>query len=102
MPDATDEAGGLNPYPDRNKTMRITLRCPHCKGRVTARTSRELSRTMREIVFMCEDAECAHSFVAQLEAVRTLSPSAKPDPAIALPISEHVRERVMKQMQLIV
>ncbi|WP_092006205.1 ogr/Delta-like zinc finger family protein [Paraburkholderia lycopersici] len=81
--------------------MRITLRCPHCNGRATARTSRELSRTMREIVFMCEDPECAHSYVAQLEAVRTLSPSAKPDPAVLLPISPHVRERVMQQMQLV-
>jgi hypothetical protein len=82
--------------------MRITLRCPHCTFRVTARTSRELSRTMREITFMCEDPECAHSFVAHLEAIRTLSPSAKPDPAIDLPLSPHVRERVMQQMQLIV
>jgi hypothetical protein len=81
--------------------MRITLRCPHCRSRVVARTSRELSLTMREIVFVCMDYECGHTFVAQLEAVRTLSPSGKPDPEIGLPLSPHVRERVMRQLQLL-
>jgi hypothetical protein len=44
---------------------------------------------------------CGHTFVANLEAVRTLSPSAMPNPAIALPISMHVKERVMQQLQLL-
>ncbi|MBR8055646.1 ogr/Delta-like zinc finger family protein [Burkholderia vietnamiensis] len=82
--------------------MRITLRCPHCRARTIARTSRELSETMREIVFVCTDYDCGHTFVSQLEAVRTLSPSAKPNPGIGLPISPHVRERVMQQLQLLV
>ncbi|MFT4432066.1 ogr/Delta-like zinc finger family protein [Caballeronia sp. 15715] len=81
--------------------MRITLSCPHCRSRVIARTSRELSPTMREITFVCFDHECGHTFVAQLEAVRTLSPSAKPNPLVGLPMSPHVRERVMSQLQLI-
>ncbi|BCB23182.1 transcriptional regulator [Burkholderia phage FLC5] len=81
--------------------MRITLACPHCRSRVIARTSRELSTTMREIVFVCVDYTCGHTFVAQLEAVRTLSPSAKPNEAISLPLSPHVKERVMKQLQLL-
>jgi len=56
---------------------------------------------MREIVFVCNDYMCGHTFVAQLEAVRTLSPSAKPNPAIDLPLSPYVRERVMSQLQLL-
>jgi hypothetical protein len=56
---------------------------------------------MREIVFVCVDYTCGHTFVANLEAVRTLSPSAKPNPAIGLPISKHVRDRVMQQLQLL-
>lgn len=81
--------------------MRITLSCPHCRSRVIARTSRELTTTLREITFMCMNAMCGHTFVANLEAVRTLSPSAMPNPAIALPISMHVKERVMQQLQLL-
>jgi hypothetical protein len=81
--------------------MRITLSCPHCRSRVIARTSRELTSTLREIVFVCLDYTCGHTFVANLEAVRTLSPSAKPNSAIGLPISKHVKERVMQQLQLL-
>ncbi|HDR8929189.1 TPA: ogr/Delta-like zinc finger family protein [Burkholderia vietnamiensis] len=82
--------------------MRFTIDCPHCKGRVIARSSRYMSITLREIVFVCRDPECGHTFVANLEAVRTLSPSAKPNEAIRLPLSPHVKERVMKQLQLLV
>ena len=82
-------------------SMRITIKCPHCKARAVARTSRELSPTMREIVYACDDPECGHTFVAQLEAVRTLSPSAKPRKNILLPISAEVRAAVMMQMSLL-
>lgn len=82
-------------------SLRITIRCPHCKARAIARSSRELSATMREIVYACLDPECGHTYVAQLEAVRTLSPSAKPKNDIRLPISQHIRVRVMEQMELL-
>ena len=61
--------------------------CPHCKGTTKARTSRGLSATLRELIYQCNDPECSYSFVVQAEAVRTLSPSGKPDPAINLPLS---------------
>jgi len=61
--------------------------CPHCKGRAKTRTSRGLSPTLRELIYQCEDPECSYSFVVQAEAVRTLSPSGKPDPSINLPQS---------------
>lgn len=82
-------------------SMRVTIRCPHCESRAIARSSRELSITMREIVYQCLDVECGHTYVAQLEVVRTLSPSAKPKPAVRLPISPHVRQRVMEQLELL-
>lgn len=82
-------------------SLRITIRCPHCKARAIARSSRELSATMREIVYACLDPECGHTYVAQLEAVRTLSPSAKPQSEVRLPISQHTRVRVMEQMELL-
>ncbi|MFP6558130.1 ogr/Delta-like zinc finger family protein [Paraburkholderia sp. B3] len=80
--------------------MRITIRCPHCGTRPIARTSREMSGTLRELTYMCQDPECGHTYVANLEIVRTLSPSAKPNPAIRIPFSPHVRERIMKQLEL--
>lgn len=82
-------------------SMRITIRCPHCNSRAIARSSRELSATMREIVFMCIDPECGHTYAANLEVVRTLSPSAKPKKEVRLPISAHVRQRVMEQLDLL-
>lgn len=82
-------------------SLRITIRCPHCRARTVARSSRELSSTMREIVYQCVDTDCGHTYVAQLEAVRTLSPSAKPNMDIRLPISQHVRARIMEQMDLL-
>ncbi|WP_111935860.1 ogr/Delta-like zinc finger family protein [Paraburkholderia bryophila] len=81
--------------------MRIRTLCPHCRELAIARTSREVSRTMKEIIYQCTDAECSHSFVVMHEAVRTLSPSAKPSAAVSLPISQHTRDRVMKQLELI-
>lgn len=66
---------------------RMMFLCPHCKGKTKTRTSRGLSPTLRELIYQCEDPECSYSFVVQAEAVRTLSPSGKPDPSINLPQS---------------
>ena len=79
----------------------ISIRCPHCDSRSIARTSRQLSATLREIFFQCLDVECGHTYVANLEVVRTISPSAKPKTAIRLPISPHARQRVMEQLELL-
>lgn len=70
-----------------------TFFCPHCKGRAKTRTSRGLSPTLRELICQCDDPECSYSFVVQAEAVRTLSPSGKPDPAINLPQSPLAQAR---------
>lgn len=81
--------------------MRFIIRCPHCQSRAIARTSREQSRTLREITYQCTDVECGHTYVANLEVVRTLSPSGKPDLALRLPISEQAVALLTRQLSLI-
>ncbi|MGB1763782.1 ogr/Delta-like zinc finger family protein [Alloalcanivorax xenomutans] len=68
------------------------MKCPHCRANAWARTSRELSPLLREIYYQCSDVECGHTWVATLEASRTLSPSAKANPAISktLPSSQWI------------
>jgi predicted RNA-binding Zn-ribbon protein involved in translation (DUF1610 family) len=80
--------------------MRITIRCPHCQSYAVARSSRELSITLREITYQCTRPECGHTYISNLEVVRTLSPSAMPRDGVTLPISEHTKARVMQQLDL--
>jgi hypothetical protein len=65
--------------------------CPHCKSAASARTSKPLSPLYREVTYQCRNLRCGHVFVAGLEALRTLSPSALPDPDIDLPFARHIR-----------
>jgi hypothetical protein len=81
--------------------MRILTKCPHCQTRAVARTARQMSSTMKEIYYQCLDVTCGHTFVVSHEVIRTLSPSAKPSADVRLPFSQNVRERVMRQMELI-
>lgn len=68
----------------------LSTHCPHCRHRAVARTSREMSITMREITFVCKNLQCGHIWVATLEAARTVSPSAIPNLAVRLPLSPHI------------
>ncbi len=61
--------------------------CPHCLAPAEIRTSRAISRTVREYYHHCTDPECGHTFVSHWSVVRTLSPSNAPHPAVHLPIS---------------
>ena len=70
--------------------------CPHCKASSEIRTGRMVSATMRESIYQCTNVECGHTFVATTEIVRTLSPSATPDPTVNLPLSTHVRRDMMR------
>ncbi|ROT46095.1 ogr/Delta-like zinc finger family protein [Pusillimonas sp. NJUB218] len=67
-------------------SKRIGMRCPHCGNRAQIRTSIEQSPTMRDVYFLCENLTCGHSWVATLEAVRTIAPSGMPNPKVDLPI----------------
>ncbi len=55
-----------------------------------------MSRTMREITYRCENDECGHVYVATLEVVRTIVPSAVPNPDVSIPLSPAVQQRLEK------
>lgn len=78
----------------RNEGTRMP--CLHCKAQAEIRTSRMLSDSMRESTYQCTNVECGHTFVAVTEVVRTLVPSATPDPSVTLPLSTHVRRGLMR------
>ncbi|WP_061942221.1 ogr/Delta-like zinc finger family protein [Collimonas pratensis] len=69
----------------------ISIPCPHCHHRVRAANSHTMSDMMMEITYMCKNPECGHIFVAGLEVLRTLSPSAIPDPSVHIQLSKHAR-----------
>ncbi len=66
----------------------LGMNCPHCRARAQVRASTELTPTLRQVYFLCTNLACAHSWVATLEAERTIAPSGLPNPAINLPIME--------------
>lgn len=82
-------------------SLRIVIRCPHCKSRAIARNSREMSDTLREITYQCDNVECGHTYVANLEVVRTLSPSAIPANGLVLHMSPVTQRRIMQQLELL-
>lgn len=71
----------------------MRLKCPHCGGRAHIRTSRDLSEKTRELKIQCLNVDCAHSWVAILEAVRTIAPSMTPNPEVHIPLSQHTRDQ---------
>ena len=70
---------------------RVRINCPHCQAPAKARTSKSLSPIYREITYQCTNVHCGHTYVAGLEIVRTLSPSAIPNAAIDIPLSPHMQ-----------
>lgn len=61
----------------------MKINCPHCSSVALIRTSRPVSRFTRELYCQCSNLNCAHTFVALTEVVRTLAPSNTPDPEVA-------------------
>lgn len=80
----------------RLKNEGTRMACPHCDAQAEIRTSRMVSKTMRELIYACTDMECGHTFVATTEIQRTLSPSAKPNPRVNLPLSTHVQRDMLR------
>lgn len=66
----------------------LGMNCPHCRKRAQVRTSNEITLTMREVYFLCTNIVCGHSWVAVIEATRTISPSGIPNPKVNLPVLE--------------
>lgn len=71
--------------------MRFTICCPICRTRAVSRTSRELSLTLREITFRCDNDLCGHVYVANLEVVRSVVQSALSNPEVNIPLSPRAR-----------
>lgn len=59
--------------------------CPHCNGPCRTLKTKQIAPTYREITLMCMDDDCGHTFVASLTPVRTITPSATPNPEIRIP-----------------
>lgn len=75
----------------------MRIKCPHCKGTARIRTSRVISDLTKDLYCQCENVMCGHTFVASVETVRTISPSATPDPLINLQIGKQQGDSVPKQ-----
>jgi hypothetical protein len=76
---------------DQHANGRMPMNCPHCKSPAIIRTSRRVSVLVREIYYQCTNVVCGHTFKATIEIIKTISPSAMPDPAIAAQLSPHPR-----------
>lgn len=73
--------------PIKTRNSNIFIRCPHCEDKACVRDSRQESRIVRYMLCQCTNVFCGHTFVAHLEAVRTIAPSATPHAEVQLPMS---------------
>lgn len=74
--------------------MRLT--CPHCMEHAYTRTSYPMTNLTRESIFVCKNVQCGHVFSALTEITKTISPSAIPNSAVQLPMSTHIRRKVLQ------
>jgi hypothetical protein len=78
------------------RRVRLGFVCWHCESRAVIRNQRWMSKTSMELSYACSNADCGHTFVCVIEAVRTLSPSAYPaPPGVVVPISSHVQRTAL-------
>lgn len=78
----------------------MPCRCPHCRAGADVRTSRSISPTFRQTEYSCSDARCGHTFMVFAQAVRTLSPSGRPDPGVYLPIGRETRDAIANHLTM--
>lgn len=62
----------------------MSMPCPHCSATAYVRSSRLMSPISKEMYYQCSNLECGHTFVGVTEVVRTLSPSACPNPSVQI------------------
>lgn len=77
----------LTALPERRSSHTGKARCPHCDSTAVVRSSRRLSPIYREQIMQCTNAHCGHTYVVGAEVLRTLSPSATPNPDVDIPLS---------------
>lgn len=75
----------------------MRLRCPHCHTLSTVRTSETLSDTVTWMYLQCNDINCGHTWRVDAAASVTISPSARPNPRVNLPMSQHVARQGLRE-----
>ena len=73
----------------------MQVNCPHCGGLSLIRTSKQLSKLVREANCQCKNLACGHTFIANVEVVRTISPAAFPDPLIDAELKQSAQSKVL-------
>ena len=68
---------------------RQETKCPHCGGGAKLRSSEAITPLYRVMYFQCRDLTCGHTYRAEMNILETLVPSARPNPAIKLPVKQH-------------
>ncbi len=64
-----------------------TTQCPHCGSTCKTVKTDQMTRTYREVTYICTNTECGFIFVGAIHPVRTLEPSKMPDPDIRIPMT---------------
>ncbi|AZZ97989.1 ogr/Delta-like zinc finger family protein [Pseudoalteromonas sp. R3] len=65
----------------------LGIDCPHCGHRANQRRTKKQSQLTREKVYRCSNEDCNFVFATLEEIVRTVTPSANPNPDVNLPMS---------------
>ncbi len=71
----------------------MLFRCPHCQTKARPRLRTYEGATLHSFTYQCENIACGHVFHVRAEAVRTVRPSARPNPAVVLPLSKAANDR---------
>lgn len=71
----------------RRHGERAMARCPHCESPARIRTSEEVTILHRDIIFICNNSECGHSWKAQMSFVHSIAVPSNPRPGLDLPVS---------------
>ena len=69
----------------------MRTKCPHCSAVAFIRSSKQLSTLVKEATCQCTNLVCGHTFIVAVEVVRTISPSAFPDPLVAAQLKQSNR-----------
>lgn len=69
----------------------MRTKCPHCSSLAFIRSSKQLSKLVKEASCQCTNLVCGHTFIVSVEVVRTISPAAFPDPLVAAQIKQSDR-----------
>lgn len=71
--------------------------CPHCGDAALIRSSKQMSKLVKHSTCTCLNPACGHSFIVSVEAIRTLSPPAFPDPEVAKQLKQSDRWPVLQR-----